>query len=76
MTEERWRYMFARRLQKYLDEFNMSQSELAKRIFLTKATVNHYLTGRATPSITSVVNIAMVFGCDVADLIDFGENID
>lgn len=76
MTEERWKKLFARRLQRYLDEFNMSQSELARRIFVTRATVNHYVTGRAMPSIVSVVNIAMVFGCNVADLIDFGEDID
>lgn len=76
MTEERWRWYFGARLRRYMNECNMTQSELAKKIFVTRATVNSYLTGKITPSIKSVVNIAMVFGCDVADLIDFNENID
>lgn len=76
MRELRWRGMFARKLQEYLDEFNMSQSELANRIFVTRATVNNYLSGKCMPSIKSVVNIAMVFDCYVTDLIDFGEIIE
>ena len=76
MTEERWRLIFGARLRRYMNEFNMSQTELAKKIFVTRGTVNNYLAGKINPSIKAVVNMSMVFGCNVADLIDIDENID
>lgn len=75
MTEERWRWYFGARLRRYMNEFNMSQTELAKKIFVTRGTINAYLSGRVTPSIKALVNLSMVFACDVADLIDVGEDI-
>ena len=75
MTETAWRRMFGFRLRRYMHEFNMSQSELAKKIFVTRGTVNNYLSGRVTPSIKALVNMSIVFCCNVSDLIDFGEDI-
>ena len=76
MTESDWRRMFGFRLRRYLNETNMTQSELADKIFVTRGTVNNYLSGRVAPSIKVLVNISVVFGCYVRDLIDFGDVIE
>lgn len=67
----RWRRRFIRKVQYYLEKYNMTQSELADLIYVNRSVITRYLTGEKDPSIRSVINIAMVFGCDVGDLIDF-----
>lgn len=67
----RWRRRFIHKVQYYLEKYNMTQSELADLIYVNRSVITRYLTGEKDPSIRSVINIAMVFGCDVGDLIDF-----
>ena len=76
MTELEWRRKFAERLRYYLDEYKMSQTELADRIFVGRSTISNYLSCRITPSIKAISNIAYVLDCDIRDLIDFDEKID
>lgn len=75
MTEMQWRKIFAFRLRKYLNEYNMTQSQLADAIYVRRSTVSSYLSCKITPNITTLVNIAYVFDCYVTDLIAVGENV-
>lgn len=67
----RWRRKFTAQVQNYLEKYNMTQSELADLIYVNRSTIARYLSGRLDPSIKTVINISMVFGCNVEDLIDF-----
>lgn len=67
----RWRRKFIAQVQNYLEKYNMTQSELADLIYVNRSVITRYLTGSKDPSIKSVINIALVFGCNVEDLIDF-----
>lgn len=67
----RWRRKFISKVQYYLEKYNMTQSELADLIYVNRSTITGYLNGRLDPSVKAVINIAMVFGCNVEDLVDF-----
>ena len=67
----RWRKKFISQVQYYLEKYGMTQSELADLIYVNKSVITRYLTGEKDPSIRAVINIALVFGCDVSDLIDY-----
>ena len=75
MTEMQWRRIFAFRVRRYLYKYNMTQSQLADAIYVQRSTVSNYLSGKITPNITTLVNMAYVFDCYVTDLISVGENI-
>lgn len=67
----RWRRKFITQVQYYLEKNGMTQMELADRIHVNRSTITKYLTGSLDPSVKTVINISMVFGCNVEDLIDF-----
>lgn len=71
MNSVRWRKKFISRVQYYLEKYKMTQMELADLVHVNRSTITRYLTGEKDPSVKAVINIAMVFGCDVGDLIDF-----
>lgn len=74
MTELEWMNIFAGNLRSLMDEENMSQNELARRIGVSKGTVSRYLSAQCMPSVNVLVNIAHVFkGCDINDLLYFYE---
>lgn len=48
---------------------NMTQDELAERLFVTRQTVSNYETGRSRPDVETLSHIADVLGADINDLI-------
>ena len=75
MTEAEWRIKLSERINKRLSEVNITQRELAKRAYLSEATISSYLSQKTTPRGSALCNIAKVLECDVGYLIDFGEMI-
>lgn len=76
MTTFEWAKAFASNLKAMMREYEMSQSDLAQETGLSKATITNYLTGERVPYLPAVIKISYALDCDLADLIDFGENID
>ena len=60
---------FARRLKEKLIQHQMNQSELARRIDVSKDAVSAYMRARNLPSRITLKRIAMVFGCKPEDLL-------
>lgn len=59
-----------------LEEYGMTQFELAEAIGVSKQTISAYRQGSRQPSIENLVNIAYVLECDISDLITCDEMID
>lgn len=76
MTEIEWLDMFSENLKGYMDEYGMSQADLAKEMRMSKSAISRYCTGQRIPSTTTLIKFAYVFDCNAEDLIMFGENID
>jgi len=56
---------FSYRLMVLLDENNMSQTQLAKKIGTSNVTICRYLTGERTPRVELLAKIASVFNVSV-----------
>lgn len=62
--------MLKSHLKEYRAKFNMNQSELAKRVGVTRQTIGFIEKGTISPSITLVLKICHVFQCKVEDLFE------
>ena len=65
---------FSYRLTVLLDENNMSQTQLAKKIGTTNVTICRYLTGERTPRIEIAAKIAAVFNVSLDYLLCLSDN--
>lgn len=76
MSEVEWIDIFAGNLASLLEETNMSQSELADAIGVSKGTISRYLNKQMMPSVKTIVNMVYALNCPWEDLLDFGDTID
>ena len=60
---------FAENLREMLSKKGMTQTNLAKELKVTRASVNNWVTGRSNPTIDGVAEIARVLGVSEASLI-------
>ena len=67
---------FIYRLTVLLDDFNMSQTQLAKKIQTSNVTICRYLTGERTPRLDVVTRIASVFGVSLDYLLGLTDEKD
>lgn len=51
-----------KRLEKLLHEQRLHQKDLAKKLLITKSSVNDWILGRAQPKLNTVVQIAEILG--------------
>lgn len=54
---------------------NMTQEELAARLFVTRQTVSNYETGKSRPDVDTLFRIAEVLGADIHDILYEPEDI-
>lgn len=50
-------------------ELNMSQDELAEKMFVTRQTISNYEIGKRNPSIETLQQLSAVFECDLEELL-------
>ena len=67
---------FSYRLTVLLDEHNMSQTQLAKKVGTTNVTICRYINGERIPRIDFVSKIASVFNVSLDYLLGISENVD
>ena len=75
MTELEWIEIFANNLIDILDEYEMSQRELAFKCGISEAAMSSYVNKQKMPSLKTIVNMSFVLGITTDDLIFFGEKI-
>lgn len=75
MTEIEWMQIFGDNLVSILEEWGMTQRELADRSGLSESTISRYIHKEVAPSIFAVINIADTLGISIDELIDFGDRI-
>lgn len=75
MRETEWMRTFGQNLKELMNEQNVTERQLARKIGVSQPTVNGYIHGRVMPSVKSLVNIYYVLNCDVNDIFDFGDKI-
>lgn len=64
-------------LQERLDELDMTQTELAEKLNVTKQQINKYVKNKQMMSLKVAGNIAFLLNCHIEDLyewIEVGEN--
>ena len=66
-----FRELFSRNVKRYMQLNDMGQKELAVRSHLSQSAISKLINGYATPTIRSVVNIALAFDIEVDKLIYF-----
>ena len=69
ITDEKCRSCVAYNLIELMDIRGFSQNTLAEATGLGRGSINNYINGKATPSITALIKIARALNCEVGDLI-------
>lgn len=76
MTKNEWRAIFGDNLSDLLEDFDMSQKQLAKECNLSTGSISGYINKWSVPSITAIINMSYTLDVSVDDLVDFGDRID
>ena len=69
MTEEKFSILFGKNLARYMQQHNVSQNELARRLGVSPTSVNNWCQGLKTPRMDKVDKICRLFGIRRVDLI-------
>ena len=70
MTEMEYMRFIGRNIKQLLDEYPMTQEELAEKIGVNKGTISRYINAERMPSVKNIVNIAYILECDITDIIE------
>jgi len=60
-------------IKKHRKEFNISQEELAKKLYVTRQTISNYENGKSNPDIETLQQLAEIFNTDIDSLL-YGEH--
>lgn len=66
---DEYREIFAKKLEQYLSEREMTYSDLAERLGVNKSVVSSWKTGARYPRMNTMQRIAEILGCELSDLI-------
>lgn len=70
ISEEEWREMFARNLNKKMRNVTMTQDRLAEKVGISQVAISKYVNGLATPSSLNLIKIAKALQCSIHELIN------
>ena len=76
VQDETFNNIFSRNLQYFLMKYNMSQTELAKRIDVATTSVYNWIHGLKTPRMNKIDAMCKIFNCTRSDLITSDAEID
>ena len=68
--------IFARNLQRYMDERGLSRIELSQAIDVPYSTLSEWLTAKKYPRIDKIEKLAFAFGIEKSDLIEDKPRLD
>lgn len=75
MTQTEWRKIFASNLESILQDYKMTQTELARDTGLSVSRISDYINEKATPTIFAIINIAYSLDMSIDELVDFGDRV-
>ena len=75
MTELEWMRIFGDNLVSILNEYGMTQRELADRAGLSESTISQYIHKQKMPSLRAAINIAYALDIPIDELVDFDERV-
>lgn len=75
MTELEWLKIFGDNLKSLLNEYRMTQRELADAAGLAESSISAYINKTKMPGVKALINIADAFNMSLDELIDFGSRI-
>lgn len=75
MSEIEWMEIFSGNLRSILEEYGMTQKELAEAMGVSEASISWYIRGSRIPTVKTIINMAYALDINVSELIDFGEPI-
>ena len=75
MTELEWINIFGDNLASILDDYRMTQRDLADAAGLSEAAISQYINKQRMPSIKAIINIADALEMSIDELIDFGDRV-
>lgn len=75
MAEYEFIEIFGDNLRDALCDANISQNELSRRTGIVKQTISSYMNKKSMPSLRNVINISIVLGCEISDLVPVYEKI-
>lgn len=76
MKKQEWLNLFGENLKKLMDERGITTAELAEKTCLSRATISKYINKKQTPKPKAVINLSIVLGVSINDLIGFTNHID
>lgn len=68
-------YNLCQRISELRTQFGLTQSDLAKRLDVTRSSVNAWELGFATPQLKHVVEMAKIFGTSVDGLLNTNNSV-
>lgn len=70
MSEEEFNKIFSRQLRYYLNRYDMTQAELAKKLGVGSTSVYNWCNGIKTPRMDKVDAMCSIFNCKRSDLME------
>lgn len=70
MSEKEFNAIFSTRLKYYIDKYDMTQSELAKRLGVSTQSVTNWCKGAKSPRMDKVDSMCQIFNCKRSDLME------
>ena len=70
MSEKEFNVVFSKRLRFYLNKFDMTQNELAKRLGVGTTSVYNWCNGIKSPRMDKVDAMCSIFNCRRSDLME------
>ncbi len=70
VNEKEFNRVFSANLRKFLAEFKMSQSDLAKRLNVSDNTVSNWVRGNKSPRMDKLDAMCKIFSCRRSDLME------
>lgn len=70
MSEQEFNAVFSKRLKYYINKYDMTQSELAKRLGVSTQSVTNWCKGAKSPRMDKVDAMCEIFHCKRTDLME------
>ena len=68
-------YNLCQRISELRNQFGITQSELAKRLGVTRSSVNAWELGFATPQLKHIVEMSQIFGTTVDGILNISSKV-
>ena len=75
MTREEWKDIFGGNLDAILQDYRISQKELAKMSGVSQGMISDYINGWTAPNIFALINIVKALDIEIDELVNVGEMI-